>query len=59
MQEFGTRYGFEEKGIARLSHDVLIALSARKIGAVVYTYNRKDFERIQAIRNFKLRAQDV
>ena len=59
LQEFGTRYGFEEKGIARLSHDVLIALTARKIGAVVYTYNRKDFERIQAVRNFQLRAQDV
>ena len=59
LQVFGTRYGFEEKGIARLSHDVLIALSARKIGAVVYTYNRKDFERIQAIRNFQLHAQDI
>ena len=59
LQEFGTRYGFEEKGVARLSHDVLIALSARKIGAIVYTYNRKDFERIQAIKSFQLRAQDI
>jgi len=43
LQEFGTRYGFEEKGLARLFHDVLIALTARKIGAVVYTQNRARF----------------
>ena len=59
LQVFGARYGFEEKGIARLSHDVLIALTARKIGAAVYTYNRRDFERIQIIRNFQLRVHDV
>ena len=59
LQQFGTRYGFEEKGLARLSHDVLIALTARKIGAVVYTRNLKDFERIRALRDFQLRVQDV
>ena len=59
LQQFGTRYGFEEKGLARLSHDVLIALTARKIGAVVYTSNLKDFERIRALRDFQLRVQDV
>lgn len=47
LRQFGTRFGFEEKGIARLSHDVLIALTARKLGAIVFTRNSRDFERWQ------------
>ena len=37
-----------------LVNDVLIALSARSVGAVVITQNERDFEAIQAIRSFKL-----
>ncbi len=58
LQQFGLRSGFEETGLARLTHDVLIALSARKIGAVVFTRNRRDFERIREIRNFDLRVYE-
>jgi tRNA(fMet)-specific endonuclease VapC len=54
LQRFGTRYGFEAKGLVRLSHDILIALTARKIGAIVFTRNREDFERIQEVCNFQL-----
>jgi len=59
LQEFGTRYGFEKKGLARLSHDVLTALTARKIGAFVYTQNLTDFERLRALRDFQLRVQEA
>jgi len=38
---------------------VLIALTARKIGAVVYTRNKKDFERIRDLRDFDLRVDDA
>ena len=42
----------------RLSHsltnDVLIALSARAIGGIVITQNKRDFLAIQSIRAFKL-----
>jgi len=37
-----------------LANDVLIALSARSIGATVITQNERDFAAIQAIRPFKL-----
>ena len=54
LHRFGTRYGFEERGLTRLSHDILIALTARKIGAIVFTRNRSDFERIREVRDFQL-----
>ena len=37
-----------------LANDVLIALSARSIGATVITQNERDFVAIQSIRPFKL-----
>jgi len=37
-----------------LAFDVLIALSARDLGATLITCNRRDFEEIQRYRPFKL-----
>ena len=59
LQKLGARHGFETRGLGRLTHDVLIALTARKLGAVVYTRNVRDFERIRAIKNFYLRGHDA
>ena len=39
-----------------LLNDVLIALSARRIGATVVTHNARDFRLIQKYRPFSLRA---
>lgn len=39
---------------ASLSHDILIALSARAIGATVITQNTRDFPAIQRLRSFRL-----
>jgi len=58
LRQFGLRHGFEARGLVRLTHDVLIALRARKIGAVVFTGNRRDFERIREIRDFQLRLYE-
>jgi predicted nucleic acid-binding protein len=58
LQQLGLRHGFEATGLARLTHDALIALSARKIGAVAFTRNRRDFERIREIRHFELRVYE-
>ena len=41
---------------ASLVNDLLIALTARRIGATVYTYDTADFEAIRRIRDFSLRA---
>jgi predicted nucleic acid-binding protein len=40
--------------LTSLANDVLIALSARSIGAIVMTQNKRDFEAIQRIRPFRL-----
>lgn len=37
-----------------LSHDVLIAISAISIGAMLYTSNKKDFSRIQGLLPVKI-----
>lgn len=58
LQQLGLRHGFEATGLARLTHDVLIALTARKIDAVVFTRNRKDFERIRKLRDFQLQVYE-
>lgn len=58
LQQLGLRHGFEETGLARLTHDVLIALTARKLGAVVFTKNQKDFDRIRDLRDFQLRLYE-
>jgi predicted nucleic acid-binding protein len=58
LQQLRLRHGFEATGLGRLTHDVLIALSARKIGAVIFTRNRRDFERIRELRDFQLRVYE-
>jgi len=56
LQQLGLRHGFEATGLSRITHDTLIALSARRIGAVVFTRNQRDFERIRKLRDFQLRV---
>jgi predicted nucleic acid-binding protein len=42
-----------------LLNDVLIALSARRVGATVFTYNRSDFQLVRRHTSFALRALDL
>ena len=46
--------GYTLAGAYGLANDVLIALSARSIGAAVVTQNERDFVAIQTIRPFKI-----
>lgn len=41
------------KKCASITNDCLIAVSARSIGAVLYTQNKKDFQSIQEVYDFK------
>lgn len=43
-------------GSHSIAGDVLIALSARSIGATVVTQNERDYRAIQAVRRFQLRV---
>ena len=53
LDELRTRRGYDLKKRASLSHDVLIALSALSIGAIVITENHKDFDAIQKFAGTK------
>ena len=46
--------GYDVKASHSITHDVLIALSARSIGAAVATRNIRDYRAIQAVRPFTL-----
>lgn len=54
VASLGKEYGFEKIFLAKVTHDILIALSARRIGALLATYNIKDFVKIKKFVNFKL-----
>ncbi len=54
LARLGRKFDMEGKGLSRLFNDVLIALSARRIGAVVITSNRVDFERIRSCHGVAL-----
>lgn len=57
LARFGKKYGFEGKFLSRIQSDVLIALSARHIGAFVITNNARDFLRIKEFVDFNLLTQ--
>jgi predicted nucleic acid-binding protein len=48
------RHGYQLKANASIANDVLIALSARSIGATVVTQNARDYRAIRAVRSFRL-----
>ncbi len=54
LARMAMKYGYETLGQARLVHDVLIALSARRHGISVVTLNVADFERIAEFRRVSL-----
>ena len=54
LRQLQESLGYTMASAYGLANDVLIALSARSIGAVVITQNERDFAAIQRIRPFKL-----
>jgi len=54
VAKLGQTSGFEQKFPARITHDILIALTARKTGARVVTGNTRDFIRIREFLDFKM-----
>lgn len=53
LAKFGTKYGFDQIGRARMTNDVLIALSAARLGLLLVTRNPRDFARIQEFCTIK------
>jgi len=58
VAQLATAKGYDRRKIQELSFDVLIALTARAIGATVITLNRHDFEDIRTYRSFRLLCWD-
>jgi predicted nucleic acid-binding protein len=54
LRQLQTARGYDLGRSHALANDVLIALSARSIGATVITQNKRDFLAIQSVRAFKL-----
>lgn len=54
LRRLQTSRGYTATSASALANDVLIALSARSIGATVVTQNRRDYVAIQGLRPFKL-----
>jgi predicted nucleic acid-binding protein len=52
-------HGYSMANAYGLVNDVLIALSARSIGASVITQNERDFVAIQSVRPFKLVVESL
>jgi len=45
-----------KRKIQQMLNDVLLALSARRVGADLYTFNQADFELIRRFKQFSLRV---
>jgi len=56
LRRLQSRRGYELRKSHSIVNDVLIALSARSIGATVVTQNRGDYEAIRSIRPFGLQT---
>ncbi len=54
IARLGNKYGFEDRFLSKVTNDVLIALSARQIGAVLVTNNVKDFSKVKEFVDFKI-----
>lgn len=54
LRRLRTEMSYNVSGAYSLCNDVLIAVSARSIGATVITQNQADFEAIRTLRSFKL-----
>ena len=54
LSELQSVKGYDIKKSVSITNDCLIAVSARSIGAVLYTQNKKDFQAILDVFDFKV-----
>ncbi|MEK7405055.1 MAG: PIN domain-containing protein [Acidobacteriota bacterium] len=56
LSQLAQKYGSEQIGRGRLTNDALIAISAVRTGAVLFTANKRDFARLAEFRSFTWRV---
>ena len=54
LSELQSVKGYDIKKSVSITNDCLIAVSARSIGAVLYTQNKKDFQALRDVFDFKV-----
>lgn len=52
LNKIGAKYGFDKIGKARLTNDMLLAMSIARNGFKLFTANAKDFKLIEEFREF-------
>lgn len=57
LAQLAAKYDYETVGTAKLTNDVLIAVSAGRSGITVITENKRDFARIAEFTPFSWREQ--
>lgn len=53
LSQLVQRYGFEQIGRGRLTNDALIAVTAGRAGATLFTANSRDFARLREFCTFE------
>ena len=53
LNKIGEKYGFDKVGKARLTNDILLAMSVARNGFKLLTANAKDFQLISEFREFE------
>ena len=59
LARLAIKYGYEQIGQGRLTNDVLIAMSAGRLGIRVITANERDFSRLAEFRTFQWQVTTV
>ena len=57
LARLAEKYGYEKIGQARLTNDILMAMSAARTGITIVTSNKRDFARLSEFRPFHWRVQ--
>jgi len=56
LARLAQKYGYENIGKGRLTKDVLLAMSAARLGVTIMTANPRDFARLSEFRPFRWQA---
>jgi predicted nucleic acid-binding protein len=59
LSRLAAKHHYEQIGLARLTNDALIAMSAGRMGITVITANERDFRRLAEFRSFQWQVSPI
>jgi predicted nucleic acid-binding protein len=57
LARLANKYNYEQIGRGRLTNDALVAMSAGRLGIIIYTANARDFSRLAEFRPFQWQVE--